>query len=704
MTNLAKIELSPPVFPQANGTDTINMHDVHVMGNRYLLMNVGKYVDEEIGDEIVGYLCLNGDYSNDNNNGIIKSLPYYITPDKEEESSYFLLFYVDEISRYGAYQAKYRIISHGNERDSPTVNIKIEKDLISPNPSEDIYSVITSIPDQSDIIIGQTSYITITVLGQPNTLIDIKQLTVKLDQNIAHLVIWKTEKQWVSVGNQGAMTIRLSVDHNLDEQQHKEISYSINLWADEDCTKPIPNYIAKTITYNVKKVDPDVIIPLNVNNEYIQPPIKDNPVGKGKKSIIYYGSIVDSKGQALKNTQVIVSSALSDQIYSNNSDKVLVNIGNVPDTGNPTSITTTRDHGVDYFVINSDDNGNIKFSVYPKRNISARIDFKTGILGVTTLSYAASAYIFSDTNLSDDPLGPSSPNIYNAEQTGAVPKIPGSKGMKVGIERYAGYQSSDTLIFFMQGYEENDKPIQLKPIYRLDNIESLDANPFYFTYDQLLVNKPMRLYYLIAPASQDSLYSMASNFMYVGEPSDDGDNNDDGFYTPAEVYSSYSPSPFDLKNTQDNDRMYDNRLVTLDTINQYIKGGATITNTDPVGLYVVIKIAKNLTEEMKGLSPINSICTVTVNIDSATRQENKSYSPIQLTDNTNYYQVVKIPYCDLTRAQGWEDGIPAKLSFVYSITHEGATKNSKEWKATIGTANTGFDIGDDGCPCNDKSH
>ncbi|MDC9582509.1 hypothetical protein PSI15_13195 [Xenorhabdus sp. PR6a] len=118
MTNLAKIELSPPVFPQANGTDTINMHDVHVMGNRYLLMNVGKYVDEEIGDEIVGYLRFN-------DGSVITSIPYYITPDKQDFSPYSLLFPVDDITRYGSYQAQYKIVSHGNERDSPTVNINL---------------------------------------------------------------------------------------------------------------------------------------------------------------------------------------------------------------------------------------------------------------------------------------------------------------------------------------------------------------------------------------------------------------------------------------------------------------------------------------------------------------------------------------------------------------------------------------------------
>ncbi|MBE8595836.1 hypothetical protein [Xenorhabdus sp. BG5] len=583
--------------------------------------------------------------------------------------------------------------------------MKIEEDLVVKTLPQNDYTVTATIPDQSDIIVGQTSYISIIASGVPGKIRNIKNVTIELDRDIVNLVKWKTEKSWLASGNVGDVMIRLTVDNNLNELQHKEIIYTVKLWADEKGTQAVSNYTPLKFTYNVKRVDRDTVIVLNTDNEYIQPPEKDNPVKAGNENIIYSGLLVDNKKKILKNTQVIVVSSLTDQIYSDNPDQVLINIGTVPDSSNPTPkpIPTSRDNGVDYFVINSDDGGNIKFSVYPKKNIAGRIDFKTGILGVTTLSYSASVYIFSNTNTSDDPFGPSSPNIYNVDQLGKLQKIPGSKAMQVGISPYIGHQKTDALIFFMQGYESNDEPIQLKPIYKLDNIDSLDGNPFNFTYDQLPFDKPMQLYYLIAPASQDSLYSMSSNFMYVGELSDGDDNNDnDGVYTPVEVYSSYSLSPFDLKNKNDNDRMYDNRLVTLDTINQYVKESSTITKTDPVGLYVVIKIAKDMTEYAKGFPMLNSICTLTININSATRQENKSYPPITLTDNTNYYQVVKIPYCDLTRARGWEDGMLAKLSFVYSITYEGVTTKSKEWKATIGTANTGSDINDDGCPCDDN--
>ncbi|MBC8953528.1 hypothetical protein [Xenorhabdus sp. PB62.4] len=140
MKNSEQITLSPPKFTQAYGTNTINIHDVDEMGNKYLLMEVSRYDNEETGDGIFGLLCLNGDCSESNNTGVIKSLPYTITPDKEKESPHYLLFLVDEISLYGTYQAQYKIISNGNESNSPTVNINLVF-VNSPSLSDYIPSV-----------------------------------------------------------------------------------------------------------------------------------------------------------------------------------------------------------------------------------------------------------------------------------------------------------------------------------------------------------------------------------------------------------------------------------------------------------------------------------------------------------------------------------------------------------------------------------
>ncbi|BET97074.1 hypothetical protein [Xenorhabdus taiwanensis] len=119
MKSLEDITLSPPTFPQAHGTDTINIHDLRIMNTEYILMEVPRYDDAKTGDEIDGYLCLD-----DDNSVVIKNRPYSVSPSTLHSSPYILLFPVDEISKYGAYQAKYKVISHGNERESPTVNIK----------------------------------------------------------------------------------------------------------------------------------------------------------------------------------------------------------------------------------------------------------------------------------------------------------------------------------------------------------------------------------------------------------------------------------------------------------------------------------------------------------------------------------------------------------------------------------------------------
>ncbi|MDC9594914.1 hypothetical protein [Xenorhabdus sp. IM139775] len=218
MTNLEKIELSPPVFPQASGTDTINMHDVHIMGNKYLLMNVGKYVDEEIGDEIVGYLRFN-------DGSVITSIPYYITPDKQDFSPYSLLFPVDKITLYGSYQAQYKIISHGNERDSPTVNVNL---VFSDSSS----LIEVSLKDGSTIFNGQSIYLIVTIkTGDPNILSEISKFKIEDQSKSIHQVIYEPfVKNFTSQEKHGHSILLLTFDNSqsLTEIPFKVVAYDKN--------------------------------------------------------------------------------------------------------------------------------------------------------------------------------------------------------------------------------------------------------------------------------------------------------------------------------------------------------------------------------------------------------------------------------------------------------------------------------------------
>ncbi|WP_340620270.1 hypothetical protein [Xenorhabdus siamensis] len=125
MNSLDDMTLSPPNFPQADGTGTINVHDIRATKNEYIIMKVDKYTGDEVGDQITGYLCLNGNCSNNEDGTVLKSIPYYITPDVSDVPSYTLLFLVDEISVYGAFQGYYEITSNENVRKSPIVNITL---------------------------------------------------------------------------------------------------------------------------------------------------------------------------------------------------------------------------------------------------------------------------------------------------------------------------------------------------------------------------------------------------------------------------------------------------------------------------------------------------------------------------------------------------------------------------------------------------
>ncbi|MEX0447914.1 hypothetical protein [Xenorhabdus sp. SGI246] len=125
MKSLYDVTLAPPTFPQADETGTINVHDIRATKNKYIIMKVDKYAGDEVGDKITGYLCFNGNCLNNEDGTVLKSLPYYITPDVLDVPSYTLLFLVDEVFVYGAFQGHYEITSNENVRESPIVNITL---------------------------------------------------------------------------------------------------------------------------------------------------------------------------------------------------------------------------------------------------------------------------------------------------------------------------------------------------------------------------------------------------------------------------------------------------------------------------------------------------------------------------------------------------------------------------------------------------
>ncbi|MDC9580880.1 hypothetical protein PSI15_04725 [Xenorhabdus sp. PR6a] len=531
-----------------------------------------------------------------------------------------------------------------------------------------------SIPDGADVVIGQTCYLTVSLSADSNLISSINSISIEADKkyfSVDNKNGWKVSEN----GNFGSAIILLHINDNLSPDI--SVNYTVRAMSNSGYIKEIKPL---EITYTTKKVEPTGLISLTTNNEYIEPPTEDNPVGTGSSYVTYSGKLLDYNNNPLKNTQIIVSSEQSDKIFSHDQNKVLVNIGTAPKDGElPQKIITHSQSNFDFFAVHSDINGNIEFRVYPVRDTSVRVDFDTQILNVTSVNYAASIYIFNA--IRSSLFGPNSPKILGI-QDGKVRKIPNAKGMEVHVASYPEGKDTDSLIFFMQGFDQSDKPIQLKPIYRLDNITNLDSTPFYFTYDQLPLNKSMKLYYLVAPESQEYSYSMTEMFTYIGEQND---SSNDRSYDKVKVYTSHATLPIDVYSEEN--ETFEWHGIILSMISQQRKTGQCAKGA--TGLYVVIMGTSE--QNNKNLPQLGSKGYLNVYVKTPNSRNTHNSYPFQLPPAADPgkqtgHCTVNIPYCDINRAgPSFSQGL-GTLSFDYYIENSDGSKTySKEWSTKINT-------------------
>ncbi|MDX8000293.1 hypothetical protein FE394_14075 [Xenorhabdus sp. Reich] len=540
-----------------------------------------------------------------------------------------------------------------------------------------------SIPNGADVAIGQTCYLTVSLIADPNVISNISGISIETNKN--HIIEQRLHDWKLSdTKNFGSSVFLLKInDKLLPETSISYTIYAISGNSHYNKISPLK------INYTTKKIKSDSLIKLNTinNNEYIEPPKENNPAGTGMSYITYYSKALDYNGKPLRNTQVIVSSELSGQIYPHGQGKELVHIGTEPSQGGISQkITTQSESNFDFFTINSDVNGDIKFRVYPIKDTSVRIDFDTQILNVTATNYAASIYIFNAER--NSPFGPNAPKISGIAN-GKIEKLPGTKVMEVYVDSYPGWKNTDSLIFFMQGFEQYDRPIQLNPIYNLGNIENLDTTPMYFSYDQLLINKSMKIYYLIAPESQEYRYSMTRIFTYIGE----GDSSNDETYDKVKVYTSYATIPINVYNNEN--ETFEWHGIILSMINQKTKSGK-----DAEGLYVVI-MGTNDTNN-KDLPPLGSSGHINVYVKTPTSRNTHVSYPFQLPSVTDSgkqtgHVLITIPYCDINRAGPSFSGELGSLTFdYYTENSDGSKTYGKKWSTKINTVLPNQDD-NDGC-------
>ncbi|PHM38683.1 hypothetical protein Xmau_03393 [Xenorhabdus mauleonii] len=134
MNNLNNTLLIAPKLMQADSSGVINIEDMKSTEQKFIVMEVNRYLDFQVGDEIIGYL-------RNNNNDEIKSIPNVIVPDDEGNFSVLIYFHIEDIKHLGHWNASYEVTKLNSEKltsNATDVNFRIAGHC---PPEDNIYNI-----------------------------------------------------------------------------------------------------------------------------------------------------------------------------------------------------------------------------------------------------------------------------------------------------------------------------------------------------------------------------------------------------------------------------------------------------------------------------------------------------------------------------------------------------------------------------------
>ncbi|REF27601.1 hypothetical protein BDD26_2394 [Xenorhabdus cabanillasii] len=412
--------------------------------------------------------------------------------------------------------------------------MNIDKDTVLSDKKTDESSITVSIPDGADVIIGQHCYLIVTV--KSSQVKSIKRISIEDPKN--NIVVSKEEDWKLIDDTSGKAIFMLAIDNNLSP--NTSVSYIVHAHSDTDAD--VQGIAPLTVSYTTKKINEWSFISLKTDMEIIEVTHKPNAIDDpNSKYINYTGVIIDQNNNPLKNTQIIISS-----VYPRH-DLEMVDIATVPVSNKTPELVKIqkRKNLSDFFVISSDENGNVGFRVYP-RALSVRIEFIVEILGMNFAIPTVFAYVVE---VSDSSVPP--PQIFGILPGGVIKKETGVKEFIVAVPEYESLMAGDAIIFLIK--DEDNKVIQLKPTYLVSSHSKFGGYDISLSYEKIPFNKRLGFYYLVVSMSGDSMYSVKLGVIFEDVSRDNtnngnnGNNCDDGLYNKVDVDSNYSDGTFSLK-------------------------------------------------------------------------------------------------------------------------------------------------------------
>ncbi|MBI6547696.1 hypothetical protein [Xenorhabdus lircayensis] len=550
-------------------------------------------------------------------------------------------------------------------------------------------NLCVSIPSGSDIIIGQSVYLTITLLAAPEVIKDVKKIQIKNNTNVV-TAIRHTPWTLTEDKTQGSAVFLLKINNELLPET--DVIYTVHAIS-RSGMGDVQGIDPLNVTYTAKQISHGSGIQLSSDTNYMVTPTTDNSMDSpNSKYALISSTLIDDKGNALKNVALTISA-----FPPNKLELVCFSTNENPRR----RIKTQSKDKINFLTVYSDEEGKIKFRIYPKQYTQVRLDLTTEILDVTGANPAYTLYVFSYPQNSPSTLGP--PTIQELDGNNILKNslISPSEKFHVTIPSYQPAYAQDVALFFIKkGMHDQSK--LLEPIYPIKNVSDLPDKAFTFSYKDLPLNEEVDFYYIISSIDGDIKISYPLTVKYLGSEKEKNPFEiiPRVYAKIDKIYSSYATLPINLSSSDN--KLSEENDITLDMIAQ--KRHHQSEGAGAPGLYLYIEGSYAPTN--KELPRLSQSGEVNLYLRSSTRKivRNYNFTLPNLNDpgRTTGSVLVTIPYCDLNRAAAYQDH-PGHLYIDYYVNDDDGMKiYSKVWNVEIETAEQYDDPSElDGCPLGD---
>ncbi|CAM3803192.1 hypothetical protein [Xenorhabdus thuongxuanensis] len=530
-------------------------------------------------------------------------------------------------------------------------------------------SVVLSVPHRSDVVIGQSFYLYITMMFNGKLP---SELNVNLTA-INGITVDSLTKATPVTGIENALRsiAYLTIDDDSTLKSGDTIAYKLE----------ISNLHTQEIHYTANLIDADSLR-LSVDQYICEVPHTETHIdNQNKNFILYTAKLKNSNGKEMINTPIQISSVIKDSL----NNKVIITTD--PDDGQSTPVTLYPIEEYEQVVIpiNSNHHGKISFRVYPKKNQPITLRLESELPGLEVYYAAPSVYMLNPKPADPRELLPVP--IINNLSHGQLQAFGSDYTFDVTVEPYTNLHDDDSIIFFI-----DDKPVL--PIKMIAHSDIPDHS-FKLYYDLFPKNNIVHLNYVIAPVSGNNRYSKKLPITYIGGGENKPSNNIERVFDMPVVYASWADPNSQPPLNQDDDNFI---LEYGSTINSSSIAGYQEEGNEGYGLFVKIIGTNDFTDTSKPKFGDTIHFTMYLNGDSSDdlsnddqyKQINEPFSTVinHVPDHDGgktSTTVIKIKYDLLVNfASSSTYGMPM-IYFEYYIDNEGVRQYSHYYYSQIET-------------------